>query len=120
MSYFHAKGIDRPLTITKYGKGTVVTHQNWRSQFARGTFQNGRHSDYEYVAPGTTPLHIPWPGWRTTAWHEDTQPRDVRHWWGELVEECATAADICTCATATTTRRRASSRSRIRLGLRVG
>ncbi|HEX2207410.1 MAG TPA: hypothetical protein VHG93_06990, partial [Longimicrobium sp.] len=65
VSYFHAKGIDRPLTITKYGKGTVVTHQNWRGQFARGTFQNGRHSDYEYVAPGTTPLHVPWPGWRT-------------------------------------------------------
>ena len=26
------------------------------------------------------------PGWRTTVWDEDTNPRDVRHWWGELVD----------------------------------
>jgi hypothetical protein len=34
VSYFHAGGIDRPLTIWKAGTA-VVTHQSWRGQFAR-------------------------------------------------------------------------------------
>ena len=38
MSYFHAGGIDRPLTIFKVGHPVIIPHQNWRGQFARGTY----------------------------------------------------------------------------------
>ncbi len=41
VSYTHAGGIDRPLAITKGGVGTIITHQNWRGQFARGTHASG-------------------------------------------------------------------------------
>ncbi|HEX2207712.1 MAG TPA: hypothetical protein VHG93_08515 [Longimicrobium sp.] len=40
MGYFHAGGIDRPLVITK-GSTSIVPHQNWRGQFARGTYADG-------------------------------------------------------------------------------
>ena len=59
VSYFHAKGIDRPLTITKYGQGTVVPHQNWRGQYSLGTFQHGQRSDYAYRNRGFPCALIP-------------------------------------------------------------
>jgi hypothetical protein len=37
VSYFHAGGIDRPLVIRKEGQPTIIPHENWRGQFARGT-----------------------------------------------------------------------------------
>ena len=41
MSYFHAGGIDRPLVIRKEGQPTIIPHENWRGQFARGTYTGG-------------------------------------------------------------------------------
>jgi hypothetical protein len=63
VSYFHAGGIDRPLVITKDGQ-SIIPHQNWRGQFARGTYPNGTRSDCtSYPASGCTPIQ--WPGERT-------------------------------------------------------
>jgi hypothetical protein len=68
VSYFHAGSIDRPLVIRKEGVATVIPHQNWRGQFARGTYPSGAVSD---CGPGQTTgcTAIDWPGYRTTAWH---------------------------------------------------
>jgi hypothetical protein len=41
VSYLHAGGIDRPLSIWKDGVGSVRPHENWRGQFARGTWGAG-------------------------------------------------------------------------------
>ena len=84
MSYTHAGGIDRPLVITK-GSTSILPHQNWRGQFSSGTYANGARSDCPAgVTTGCTP--IAWPGWRTTAWHEDVTEPDIRVWWGGLVD----------------------------------
>jgi RHS repeat-associated protein len=92
VSYFQAGGIDRPLTIWKSGIGTVVTHQSWRGQFARGTFGNGpragESSDCtEYPATnGCIPVR--WPGWNTTAWSQEAaKPATTgaeEFWFGSL------------------------------------
>ena len=88
VSYFHAGGIDRPLAIWKAGVGSIVPHQNWRGQFARGTFAaNGAPSDCQTYPPsGCIPIR--WPGWSTTAWHEDAGKQPVtgyeHYWFGSL------------------------------------
>jgi RHS repeat-associated protein len=88
VSYAHAGGIDRPLVIWKSGVGSIVTHQNWRGQFARGTWgagstKIGQSSDCTIYPPsGCVP--VPWPGWNTTAWHEDATDEKVigyKHYW---------------------------------------
>ncbi|HEY0019131.1 MAG TPA: RHS repeat-associated core domain-containing protein [Longimicrobium sp.] len=83
VSYVHAGGIDRPLAIWKQGVGTIVTHQNWRGQFAMGTFTSGAPSDCQQYPPsGCVP--VSWPGWSTTAWHEKagTAPTTgYEHYW---------------------------------------
>jgi RHS repeat-associated protein len=84
VSYVHAGGgIDRPLAIWKQGVGTLVTHQNWRGQFAMGTFTSGAPSDCQQYPPsGCVPVN--WPGWGTTAWHEKvgTAPTTgYEHYW---------------------------------------
>jgi RHS repeat-associated protein len=84
VSYFHAGGIDRPLTITK-NEITVVPHQNWRGQFARGTYQDGRISDCTSTT-GTNCLAVNWPGWRTNPWHQDADTPDIVTWVGSLVD----------------------------------
>jgi RHS repeat-associated protein len=84
VSYTHAGGIDRPLVITKNGT-SVLPHQNWRGQFSRGTWANGNASDCPN-SWATSCVNIPWPGWRTTAWHAEVKERDVRTWWGGLVD----------------------------------
>ena len=99
VSYTHAGGIDRPLVITK-GVVSIVTHQNWRGQFARGTYgvNSGRaagvRSDCaEYPAQGCTP--IPWPGERTTPRHELTEPEgQIQNWWGGLVDGMRDASGL--------------------------
>jgi hypothetical protein len=68
VSYFHAGGIDRPLVITKGGT-SIVPHQNWRGQFARGTYADGvklgqRSDCTSFPASGCIPIQ--WPGERTT------------------------------------------------------
>jgi hypothetical protein len=84
VSYTHAGGIDRPLVITKDG-ASVLPHQNWRGQFSRGTWANGTASDCPNSS-ATNCVNIAWPGWRTTAWHAEVKERDVRTWWGGLVD----------------------------------
>jgi hypothetical protein len=75
VSYFHAGGIDRPLTIWKAGT-TVVTHQSWRGQFARGTYGNGPRAgqlsdcDPAIGYPQQDCVPVQWPGYNTSAWHE--------------------------------------------------
>jgi RHS repeat-associated protein len=84
VSYFHAGGIDRPLVITK-GSTSIVTHQNWRGQFARGTYPNGTKSDCPPgVTSGCTPIQ--WPGERTTARHELEPDGEIRNWFGGLAD----------------------------------
>ncbi|HYW12858.1 MAG TPA: RHS repeat-associated core domain-containing protein [Longimicrobium sp.] len=94
VSYFQAGGIDRPLVIWKNTVGSIVTHQNWRGQFSRGTWGEGtgrvgQSSD----CTGTWPQQIecvpvPWPGWNTNAWHDDAaKPQTVgteTYWLGSL------------------------------------
>ncbi|HYW12862.1 MAG TPA: RHS repeat-associated core domain-containing protein [Longimicrobium sp.] len=94
VSYFQAGGIDRPLVIWKNTVGSIVTHQNWRGQFSRGTWGEGtgrvgQSSD----CTGTWPQQIecvpvPWPGWNTNAWHDDAaKPSTVgtdTYWLGSL------------------------------------
>jgi hypothetical protein len=41
VSYLHAGGIDRPLTITKDAQEPIIPHQNWRGTFAWGTWGRG-------------------------------------------------------------------------------
>jgi RHS repeat-associated protein len=84
VSYFHAGGIDRPLVITK-GSTSIIPHQNWRGQFARGTYGDGRPSDCETSqTTGCTPIQ--WPGYRTTAWHAAAKDPDIRNWFGGLTD----------------------------------
>jgi RHS repeat-associated protein len=89
VSYLHAGGIDRPLSIWKEGVGSVRPHQNWRGQFARGTWGagplQGRSSDCAYAAaPDCIPL--PWPGYRTNAWHQESRAGDPEYWMGSMVD----------------------------------
>ncbi|HYW13389.1 MAG TPA: RHS repeat-associated core domain-containing protein [Longimicrobium sp.] len=84
VAYAHAGGIDRPLVITKNGV-SVLPHQNWRGQFSRGTWVDGHASDCPN-SWATNCVNIPWPGWRTTAWHAEVKERDIRAWWGGLVD----------------------------------
>jgi RHS repeat-associated protein len=89
VSYLHAGGIDRPLTIWKENVGSVLPHQNWRGLFSRGTW--GYNS---MGAVGTTAncvtinvnecLPLNWPGERTTAWHESGGESEL--WMGGLVD----------------------------------
>jgi RHS repeat-associated protein len=100
VSYSHAGGIDRPLAIWKEGVGTIVTHQNWRGQFARGTFgvgpRAGQRSDCPSYPPSNGCVPIPWPGWSTTAWHEGvgTPPSTgyEHYWFGSLANEMRDAS----------------------------
>jgi RHS repeat-associated protein len=84
VSYTHTGGIDRPLVITKNDR-SVLTHQNWRGQFARGTNDNGSASDCSGTQTSTC-VNISWPGWRTTPWHANATDPDIRTWWGGLVD----------------------------------
>jgi RHS repeat-associated protein len=64
---------------------SIVTHQNWRGQFARGTYTSGARSDCtQYPPVNCTP--IPWPGERTTARHELTAGGEIQNWFGGLVD----------------------------------
>jgi RHS repeat-associated protein len=89
VSYLHADGINRPLSIWKEGVGSVRPHQNWRGQFARGAWGmgplQGRSSDCAYGgAPDCIPLH--WPGYRTNAWHQQSRAGNPEYWMGSLVD----------------------------------
>ena len=93
VSYLHAGGIDRPLTIWKRNVGTVRPHQNWRGLFSSGTW--GTSSVQGAPPVGTTAncvtvnvnecLPINWPGERTTAWHE-SRGGESALWMGGLVD----------------------------------
>ncbi len=93
VSYLHAGGIDRPLTIWKRNVGTVRPHQNWRGLFASGTW--GTSSVPGAPPVGTTAncvtvnvnecLPINWPGDRTSAWHE-SRGGESALWMGGLVD----------------------------------
>jgi RHS repeat-associated protein len=88
VSYFHAGGIDRPLVITK-GSTSIVPHQNWRGEFARGTYADGvklgqRSDCTSFPASGCIPIQ--WPGERTTARHELEADGNIQNWFGGLVD----------------------------------
>ena len=68
--------------------GSIVTHQNWRGQFARGTLGAGRARPEQRLRRRARPVaacRCRWPGWSTTAWHEDAaQAQTVtgyEHYW---------------------------------------
>jgi RHS repeat-associated protein len=91
VSYFHAGGIDPPLAIRKDGVATVIPHQNWRGQFARGTYPSGAVSDC--TGQTTACTAIDWPGYRTTAWHARSgDGPDIRTWFGGLVDDMRDAS----------------------------
>jgi RHS repeat-associated protein len=70
--------------ITKDGQ-SIIPHQNWRGQFARGTYPNGTRSDCtSYPASGCTPIQ--WPGERTSARHELEPDGSIQNWFGGLVD----------------------------------
>jgi RHS repeat-associated protein len=103
VSYFQAGGIDRPLVIWKSGVGSVVTHQNWRGQFARGTWGAGhaligRSSDCTATYTGQNCVPVPWPGWNTGAWFQEAaKPQTVgseRYWLGSLSVEMRDASGL--------------------------
>jgi RHS repeat-associated protein len=78
--------------IRKEGVATVIPHQNWRGQFARGTYPSGAVSD---CGPGQTTgcTPIDWPGYRTTAWHVCSgDGPDIRTWFGGLVDDMRDAS----------------------------
>jgi RHS repeat-associated protein len=87
--YFHAGGIDRPLVITK-GTVSIVPHQNWRGQFARGTYAAGTSAGMVSDCPAgqtTGCVQIAWPGERTTARHElKGSGGTIQNWFGGLVD----------------------------------
>ena len=93
VSYTHAGGIDRPLAITKSGVGSIIPHQNWRGQLARGTYGAGtgkplgKSSDCTSYPPVNC-VPVPWPGWNTSAWHEDAARPEMtgteHYWMGSL------------------------------------
>jgi RHS repeat-associated protein len=93
VSYFHAGGIDRPLTVWKSGVGSVVTHQNWRGQLARGTFGEGtgrvgQSTECPELPPTNGCIPVAWPGWNTNAWNEETAKPNTTgeedYWFGSL------------------------------------
>jgi RHS repeat-associated protein len=93
VSYFHASGIDRPLSIWKAGT-TGVTHQSWRGQFARGTYGNGPRTgqlsdcDPAIGYPQQDCVPVQWPGYNTSAWHAGVAKPgtvgDGTYWMGSL------------------------------------
>ena len=93
MSYLHAGGIDRPLTIWKRNGGAVRPHQNWRGLFFRGTWGTSSVPDTPPVGSAANCvtvnvnecLAINWPGERTTAWHESRRGESAL-WMGGLVD----------------------------------
>jgi RHS repeat-associated protein len=77
-----------PLVITKGGT-SIVPHQNWRGQFARGTYADGvklgqRSDCTSFPASGCIPIQ--WPGERTTARHELEADGNIQNWFGGLVD----------------------------------
>jgi hypothetical protein len=77
-------GIDRPLALHKEGRRSIIPHQDWRGQFARGTYAKQRRADGVHqlhrsgvhapsqVSPGAQATSFPrtddahsctWPGW---------------------------------------------------------
>ncbi|HYW12266.1 MAG TPA: RHS repeat-associated core domain-containing protein, partial [Longimicrobium sp.] len=93
VSYTHAGGIDRPLAIWKSGVGSLIPHENWRGQMARGTFgmgtagtagTAGKSSDCQSYPQHDNCVPVPWPGWNTSAWHEGTARPEMtgyEHYW---------------------------------------
>ncbi len=77
--------------IRKEGVATVIPHQNWRGQFARGTYPSGQVSDC--TGQTTTCTAIDWPGYRTTVWHQRSgDGPDIRTWFGGLVDDMRDAS----------------------------
>jgi RHS repeat-associated protein len=73
---------------------TVVTHQSWRGQFARGTYGNGPRAgqlsdcDPAIGYPQQDCVPVQWPGFNTSAWHEGVAKPgtvgDDKDWMGSL------------------------------------
>ncbi|HWK89262.1 MAG TPA: RHS repeat-associated core domain-containing protein, partial [Longimicrobium sp.] len=87
VSYTHAGGIDRPLSIHKEGLPSIIPHQNWR-----GLFSNGTKPDGTLACPNTgdpSCVSVAWPGWQTTAWHAKPKSGAPQSslWMGSLVDE---------------------------------
>lgn len=85
VSYTHAGGIDRPLVIAK-GTTVLITHQNWRGMFSRGTKPNGT---LDCPQPGASDcVAVAWPGWSTTAWlAKNGRGPQTNNWFGSLSSE---------------------------------
>ncbi|HYW12268.1 MAG TPA: RHS repeat-associated core domain-containing protein [Longimicrobium sp.] len=73
---------------------TIIPHEKWRGQMARGTFgmgtagTTGRSSDCRSYPQHDNCVPVPWPGWNTSAWHEGTARPEMtgyeHYWMGSL------------------------------------
>ncbi len=76
----------------KASVGSIVTHQNWRGQFARGTYGNGPGvgalSDCTEYPSASGCIPVQWPGYATTAWHDGVAEAPAtgyeHYWFGSL------------------------------------
>jgi RHS repeat-associated protein len=85
--------VDSPLSacelISDRRHGAPRPHENWRGQFARGTWgagslNQGMASDCPYGGASNC-FPLAWPGARTNAWHQSTKAGDPEIWMGSLV-----------------------------------
>jgi RHS repeat-associated protein len=68
--------------------GTIIPHENWRGQFARGTWGAGMYQGMTSDCPtggASNCFPLSWPGYRTNAWHQSSKSGDAEHWMGSLV-----------------------------------
>jgi hypothetical protein len=124
VSYVHAGGIDRPLSIRKDEGTSIIPHTNWRGLFAWGTWGagslQGQLSDCQSGVPPMNCVNLAWPGWQTSAWHVDGNAGETEYWMGSLVDGMRDASGQIYMRNGTTTPRPASSRSRTRSAWRAG
>jgi RHS repeat-associated protein len=85
VSYTLGGGIDRPLALHKEGRRSIIPHQDWRGQFARGTYADDGAPTECTSSTDQVCTHINWPGKRTTAWHLDSKDVPDVIWFGSQV-----------------------------------
>ncbi|MCA1792264.1 MAG: hypothetical protein LC667_21180, partial [Thioalkalivibrio sp.] len=71
--------------------GNIIPHENWRGQMARGTYGAGTRAGESSDCTSYPPQNcepIPWPGWNTSAWHEEATKPELtgyqHYWYGSL------------------------------------
>jgi RHS repeat-associated protein len=74
----------RPRCTRRAGAASSP-HQDWRGQFARGTYADNGAPTECTSSTDQVCTHINWPGKRTTAWHLDSKDVPDVIWFGSQV-----------------------------------